>query len=221
MMMAQNFQENILHIFFFVNNGLFSGKVLGNIPSLHTSLLWPWKPSLGCSRLIFRILTDSSFILAVINFRLHISALQMICWFFSAVDTESILLIKETLSEFEKLSGLSANLNKSEIFCANLSHGLKIKSFLAFNLGREDFLLDTLDCVSFLANSAYKIVIPHWEISARINAWSPKKLSFTGKLQPLQAVLYSIQRYWSSLFILHMKVIKVLQQNGESTVQVT
>jgi hypothetical protein len=36
-------------------------------------------------------------------------------------------------------------------------------------------------------------------------------LSFAGRLQLIQSVLYSIQMYWSSIFILPKKVIKAIE----------
>ena len=47
---------------------------------------------------------------------------------------------------------------------------------------------------------------------ARINFCGTKKLSFAGWLQLLTLVLYSIQVYWSNIFILPNKVIKPIEQ---------
>lgn len=50
------------------------------------------------------------------------------------------------------------------------------------------------------------------KVSARINYWLSKKLSFAGRSQLVSLVLYSIQVYWSSIFILPKKIIRLLEQ---------
>jgi hypothetical protein len=43
------------------------------------------------------------------------------------------------------------------------------------------------------------------KISGRINYWMSKHLSFAARLQLLSSVLYSIQVFWSNIFILPIK----------------
>jgi hypothetical protein len=50
------------------------------------------------------------------------------------------------------------------------------------------------------------------KITAIINSWTSRKLSFARRLQLLSSVLYSIQVYWSSIFILPKKVISSMKQ---------
>jgi hypothetical protein len=40
------------------------------------------------------------------------------------------------------------------------------------------------------------------KITARINSWLSRNLSFAERLQLISSVLYSVQVYWSSTFIL-------------------
>jgi hypothetical protein len=49
-------------------------------------------------------------------------------------------------------------------------------------------------------------------ITGRINSWTSKKLSFAGRLQLLSFVLFSLQVYWLSIFILPKKVLKDISQ---------
>lgn len=49
-------------------------------------------------------------------------------------------------------------------------------------------------------------------ISNRIDSWTSKNLSFAGRLQLLNSVLYGLQVYWSGIFILPKKVIKDMTQ---------
>jgi hypothetical protein len=46
----------------------------------------------------------------------------------------------------------------------------------------------------------------------RINSWISKKLSFAGRLQLLNSILYNIQVYWTGIFILPKKIIKAIEQ---------
>lgn len=57
--------------------------------------------------------------------------------------------------------------------------------------------LSVADCESLLG-----------KILGRINSWMSKHLSSAGRLQLLSPVLYSIQVYWSNIFISPKKVIK-------------
>lgn len=49
------------------------------------------------------------------------------------------------------------------------------------------------------------------KISARIQSWGSKHLSFAGRIQLISAVLFSIQAYWTNVFILPKKVIKQIE----------
>jgi hypothetical protein len=47
-----------------------------------------------------------------------------------------------------------------------------------------------------------QIVMLFWKkITATINYWLSRNLSFAGRLQLVSSVLYSVQVYWSSIFI--------------------
>jgi hypothetical protein len=61
--------------------------------------------------------------------------------------------------------------------------------------------LSAADCEGLLA-----------KISARIDSWIVKKLSFAGGLQLLSSVLLSLQAFWAEVFILPKKVIRMLEQ---------
>ena len=50
------------------------------------------------------------------------------------------------------------------------------------------------------------------KITARINSWTSRFLSYAGRLQLIQSVLFSIQNYWCRHFILPKCVIKEINQ---------
>jgi hypothetical protein len=49
-------------------------------------------------------------------------------------------------------------------------------------------------------------------ITSRIDSWLSKNLSYVGKLQLLSSVLYSLQVYWTGIFILPKKILKAIEQ---------
>jgi hypothetical protein len=50
------------------------------------------------------------------------------------------------------------------------------------------------------------------KVSGRNNSWISKKLSFADRLQLISSILFSVQVYWSSIFILRKKIIRLLEQ---------
>jgi len=50
------------------------------------------------------------------------------------------------------------------------------------------------------------------KITARIDSWLARNLSFTRRLQLLSSVLLSLQVYWTNVFILPKKIIHMLEQ---------
>ena len=50
------------------------------------------------------------------------------------------------------------------------------------------------------------------KFTARINSWLSRNLSFTGRLQLISSMLYNVQVYWNSIFILPKRIIKATEQ---------
>jgi hypothetical protein len=50
------------------------------------------------------------------------------------------------------------------------------------------------------------------KITSCIDSWISKMLTFVGRLQLISSILHSIQVYWSCIFILLKKIIKVIEQ---------
>jgi len=50
------------------------------------------------------------------------------------------------------------------------------------------------------------------KIANRINSWLVKNLSFAGRLQLISSVLCSFHVFWSRVFILPQKVVKLMEQ---------
>ena len=54
------------------------------------------------------------------------------------------------------------------------------------------------------------------KITRRVSSWSYDLLSFARRLQLIQNILFSIQVFWSSVFILPKKVVKAIEQKLNS-----
>jgi hypothetical protein len=132
---------------------------------------------------------------------------------FAEVDLESILAVKEVLAEFESLSGLKANPAKSSFYCTGVHKDDKA-AFLDTLQMHEGSLpvrylgvplitkkLSGLDCEALVA-----------KVAGRIDSWLVKHLSFAGRLQLVSSILFSLQIYWSKVFILPEKVTRLLEQ---------
>ncbi|XP_019263543.1 PREDICTED: uncharacterized protein LOC109241273 [Nicotiana attenuata] len=61
-----------------------------------------------------------------------------------------------------------------------------------------------------------KMSIAQWQpliekVVTRISSWTAKKLSYAGRMQLVQSVLFGIQAYWSQLFLIPSKVLKTIE----------
>ena len=60
--------------------------------------------------------------------------------------------------------------------------------------------------------STKKMTVMQWyplieKIMARITSWTARKLSYAGRAQLVQTVLFGVQAYWAQLFLIPAKVI--------------
>lgn len=132
---------------------------------------------------------------------------------FSAINLDSISTIKGILLEFKELSGLKANPAKSSFFCSGIFVETKesLLNILQMPEGRLPVRylgvplttkrLSAADCESLIA-----------KFTTRIDSWCVKHLSFVGRLQLISSVLFSLQVFWSRIFILPKQVIRLLEQ---------
>ncbi|XP_062167062.1 uncharacterized protein LOC133873362 [Alnus glutinosa] len=132
---------------------------------------------------------------------------------FSAANLSSISSIKDILGEFESLSGLKVNPAKSSFFCSSVKPVEKEGLLNALQMKEDRFpirylglplitkRLSAADCEGLIA-----------KFTARIDSWCVKHLSFAGRLQLISSVLFSLQVFWSRIFILPLKIIRLLEQ---------
>ncbi|XP_028083430.1 uncharacterized protein LOC114284679 [Camellia sinensis] len=127
---------------------------------------------------------------------------------FSKGDPGAVTLIMQGFEEFRDLSGLTPNPSKSNIFFSGCSSALKedilqIANFTEGSLPVK-YLGVPLITTKLKASDCHTLVE---RITMRIKSWTNKLLSYAGRAQLIQSILFSMLVYWSSLFILPKKII--------------
>lgn len=125
----------------------------------------------------------------------------------------SLVAVKKVLQEFEDLSGRKANPEKSTLFCAGVSQVVKdqLVDCLQIREGKLPVLYLGVPLISTRITAANCSALLK-KITARIDSWLSKKLTFAGRLQLIASVLYSIQVYWTAILILPKKIIRAIEQ---------
>ncbi|XP_022891863.1 uncharacterized protein LOC111406714 [Olea europaea var. sylvestris] len=133
---------------------------------------------------------------------------------FCRAEVGSVSIIGECLNRFKTLSRLIPNPDKSNLFASGVSTYLKDQ--LLDILGYKEGVLPVrylgvplistklraLDC---------KMLVDR--IIARAKSWTCRALSYAGRLQLIKSMLFSIQVYWSSVFLLPKAVIKQVENS--------
>ncbi|XP_077228392.1 uncharacterized protein LOC143861347 [Tasmannia lanceolata] len=119
--------------------------------------------------------------------------------------------IKNCLLAFANITGLEANIEKSEIFFAGTSTRIyhSILNYLNFKEGKLPLKylglplifsrLSINDCTPLIS-----------KVRKRIQAWHSKSLSQSGKIELVKSVLCSFQIYWASAFNIPKTVLSIL-----------
>ena len=126
---------------------------------------------------------------------------------FSKGNLSSILGIQNVLNVFYAMSGLQLNCAKSELFSSGVGKGNldEIQHVTGFKTGSLPVRYLGVPLVTRrLTDKDCRPLVER--ITSRINHWSAKLLSFAGRLQLVQTVLYTIQNYWCRQFLLPKSV---------------
>ncbi|GKB13443.1 RNA-directed DNA polymerase, eukaryota, reverse transcriptase zinc-binding domain protein [Tanacetum coccineum] len=126
---------------------------------------------------------------------------------------ESIEVIKRSLEEFSKASGLVPNLGKSIIFFGSINERDKIDllQVMPFKCGKLPVrYLGVPLLAKKLGVKDCKVLCD--KVEERINTWRNKTLSYAGRIQLIASVLSSMQQYWASVYLLPNTVINDLEK---------
>ena len=132
---------------------------------------------------------------------------------FSSGTSSSVQVIMDELNKFERFSGLQVNMQKSAIFLSGVSGEVKndILNITGFSMGSLPMKYLGVPLISKrLFHCDCQPLID--KILTRIQAWTSRSLSFAGRLQLLGSVLYNIQMYWCSMFIIPKYTLAKIEQ---------
>lgn len=127
-------------------------------------------------------------------------------------ELSSIQCIHNALNEFASLSGLTPSPGKSIAFFSRVPTTIKnsILQTLGFNEGNLPVKYLGVPLITTkLRYTDCQILIDR--ITSRTKSWANKYLSYAGRVQLVKSVLFSMQTYWSSIFILPKKVLKEVE----------
>ncbi|KAJ9565118.1 hypothetical protein OSB04_001084 [Centaurea solstitialis] len=121
---------------------------------------------------------------------------------FTHGDVASVGILKKALELFASKSGLSPNLQKSDVFFGNVPNDEKnaILACLPFREGAFPIRYLGVPLSPVLLKPAdYGVMIA--KVKDRIQNWKSKFLSFGGRRQLIMSVLQSLQLYWMAVFV--------------------
>lgn len=124
-------------------------------------------------------------------------------------EVSSITHFQSSLTEFEALSGLSPSPGESNFFFSGVNHTSKcaILDILGFKEGSLPVRYVGVPLLSTkLKHSDCKTMVDR--IVIKTKSWTDRYLSYAGRSQLIKSILFSMQTYWSSLFIIPIRVIK-------------
>lgn len=109
-------------------------------------------------------------------------------------------------------SSLQANLTKSFVYFGGVTQAVREEIQQKLGYSRDELPVKYLG----VPLSTRKISLAQWqpmigEMVANVSSWTAKKLSYAGRIQQVQYVLFGIQDYWSQLFFIPSKVMKTIE----------
>ena len=122
---------------------------------------------------------------------------------FAKGNETSVEIIMDELAKFEAFSGMQVNMQKSAVFLAGVNDNVKstILNMTGFSMG--NFPVKYLGVPLISTKLSHSDCLPLMDkMMARIQSWTSRSLSLAGRLQLISSVLYSIQTYWCSMFII-------------------
>lgn len=131
---------------------------------------------------------------------------------FTRGDAISVQLLLKVLDKFAAAFGLKANRLKSCIYFGGVTNYVKDEILRVSGMSEGQLPFKYLG----VPLSPQKLNVVQCQplvkkILHKINYWAAKLLSYVGRVQLIKSVLFVIQMYWSQVFILPHKVLKLVQ----------
>ncbi|GJX99346.1 RNA-directed DNA polymerase, eukaryota, reverse transcriptase zinc-binding domain protein [Tanacetum coccineum] len=124
-------------------------------------------------------------------------------------NAHSLSIVKKSLNEFSKYSGLLPNLKKSTLFFGSIKDNLKydLLKIVPFSVGTLHMkYLGVPLLAKCLGVNDCKILIE--KVKNKIGDWRNRFLSYAGRFQLISFVLASMQTYWASVYLLPKTIVK-------------
>ncbi|KAF3645514.1 hypothetical protein FXO38_19607 [Capsicum annuum] len=131
---------------------------------------------------------------------------------FSRGDALSVRLLYGVFMEFSQISGLVANNEKSSIYFGGVPKKVQteVLQSLKFVQGSLPFrYLGVPLSTKKVSILQYQPLID--KIMGKIVSWTSRLLSYAGRAQLIKSILFSIQLFWSQIFIMPKKVVKCIE----------
>lgn len=119
----------------------------------------------------------------------------------------------EILNEFREVSGLKINREKTELLLdgGDASRCREMAAELGIAQGSLPVrYLGVPLSPKKLRRSEFQPLLD--KIQARFNSWTVKHLSFAGRFQLIQAVIYSTISFWASMFVIPNDCVRILER---------
>lgn len=142
----------------------------------------------------------------------HLSFADDLLIFFDG-SRDSLRGILTVLRDFQRRSGLSLNLRKTCVFVDGNNAPLASQLAADHGLVHGSLPVKYLGVPLMphkLTRQDYQPLID--KVRGRVNTWTAKHLSFAGRLQLIQSVIYSMINFWSAIFPLPKECLDELEQ---------
>ncbi|KAJ6889557.1 hypothetical protein NC652_030338 [Populus alba x Populus x berolinensis] len=168
----------------------------------------------GLNGILSRSIQESTF---HYHWRCQPNTLTHLCFaddlmLFCRADIDSIQVLKSSLDKFSMVSGLNINLDKSSLYLSGVDANRRNTIVRMLGIQEATLPVRYLGVPLISTRLTHTDCIPLMErIIARIKLWTSTSLTYAGRLQLIKSVLFSIQVYWSSIFILPSATIRKIE----------
>ncbi|XP_074278490.1 uncharacterized protein LOC141602079 [Silene latifolia] len=127
-------------------------------------------------------------------------------------DVPSVVAVKETLVEFDLLSGLHANVDKTNIYLGDVSPAItsEIHQETGFSKGHFPFKYLGIP----LSTSRISVIMFDplvTKVQKKVLHWPSHSLFYAGKLQLINSVVFGLNNYWCASILLPVAIIKKIE----------
>ncbi|XP_074300724.1 uncharacterized protein LOC141632033 [Silene latifolia] len=123
-------------------------------------------------------------------------------------DVPSVLAVQQALASFASISGLHANVDKTQIYFGGVVQEVRDAILISTGFSEGSFPFRYLGLP--LGTSRYSVSMYDsllLKIQTKLQHWSAKSLTYAGKAQLLDAVIFGIENYWCSSVLLPKQVL--------------